>query len=37
VPLILETPEQNPEPGPEDATADPWHVAMLELLRSFDA
>lgn len=36
VPLILETPEQDPEPG-ENAMADPWHVAMLELLRSFDA
>lgn len=36
VPLILETPEENPTPDAEDATADPWHVRMLELLRSFD-
>lgn len=37
VPLILETPEQDPEPAADDPAADPWHVAMLELLRSFDA
>src|SRR5690606_35899293 len=36
VPLILETPEQNPSPDPDDPSADPWHVEMLELLRSFD-
>jgi deoxyribonuclease-4 len=36
VPLILETPEQEPEPARDDPAADPWHVAMLELLRSFD-
>lgn len=36
VPLILETPEQNPSPDPDDASADPWHVEMLDLLRSFD-
>jgi deoxyribonuclease IV len=36
VPLILETPEQEPEPAPDDPAADPWHVAMLELLRGFD-
>ena len=35
VPLILETPEMEPEPGGDDPAADPWHVAMLELLRSF--
>jgi deoxyribonuclease-4 len=35
VPLILETPEAEPEPAPDDPAADPWHVAMLELLRSF--
>lgn len=37
VPLILETPEQEPEPGKDDASADPWHIAMLELLRGFDS
>ena len=36
VPLILETPEENPTPDAEDAAADPWHIRMLELLRSFD-
>lgn len=36
VPLILETPEQNPSPDPDDPSADPWHVEMLQLLRSFD-
>ena len=35
VPLILETPEMEPEPAANDPAADPWHVAMLELLRSF--
>ena len=35
VPLILETPEMEPEPAADDPAADPWHVAMLELLRSF--
>ena len=35
VTLILETPEQNPEPAKEDDTPDPFHVQMMELLRSF--
>lgn len=34
VPLILETPEME-VPADDDPAADPWHVAMLELLRSF--
>lgn len=33
IPLILETPQQNPEIDPEDAAADPWDVRMVELLR----
>lgn len=37
VPLILETPEAESEPAPDDGAADAWHVAMLELLRGFDA
>lgn len=32
IPLILETPQQNPEIGDEDATADPYDVRMMELL-----
>jgi deoxyribonuclease-4 len=35
VPLILETPQQNYEIAEGDATADPWDVRMVELLRSF--
>jgi deoxyribonuclease IV len=34
VPLIVETPQQHPEVAPDDATADPWDVEMMELLRS---
>lgn len=34
VPLVLETPRQQPEVGPEDAAADPWDVEMMELLRA---
>ncbi|MEX0893755.1 MAG: deoxyribonuclease IV [Gemmatimonadota bacterium] len=33
VPLILETPQQNPDIEGEDPTPDPWDVRMLELLR----
>ncbi len=35
IPLILETPQENPEVGDEDPTPDPWDVRMVELLRSF--
>lgn len=35
VPLVLETPQQNAEVAPEDATPDPWDVKMLGILRRF--
>jgi deoxyribonuclease-4 len=34
VPLILETPQQNPEIAEDDPSADPWDVKMVELLKS---
>jgi deoxyribonuclease IV len=34
IPLILETPQRNPEIGEEDPSADPWDLEMMELLRS---
>ncbi len=34
IPLILETPQQNYEIAPDDLSADPWDVRMVELLRS---
>jgi deoxyribonuclease-4 len=37
VPLILETPQQNPEIADDDPTADPWDVRMIELLRTMIA
>ena len=37
VPLILETPQQNPEPDRDDASADPYDIAMCTLLRGFEA
>ncbi len=33
IPLILETPQQNYEIAPDDLSADPWDVRMVELLR----
>lgn len=33
VPLILETPQENPEVGEDDPTPDPWDVEMIELLK----
>jgi deoxyribonuclease IV len=33
VPLILETPQQNPEIDPADQSADPWDLRMMKLLR----
>jgi deoxyribonuclease-4 len=33
VPLILETPQQNPDLAEDDPSADPWDVRMVELLR----
>ncbi len=36
VPLILETPQQNYEPGEDDESPDPYDVRMVELLRSFE-
>lgn len=35
VPLILETPQKNPEIPEDDPSADPWDVEMRELLESF--
>lgn len=35
IPLILETPQKNPEIADDDASADPWDVEMRELLESF--
>jgi deoxyribonuclease IV len=37
IPLILETPQQNMEIGEDDASADPYDLRMMELLRSFEA
>lgn len=37
VPLILETPQQNPEIAAADASADPWDVRSVELLRTLAA
>lgn len=34
VPLILETPQQNPDISADDDSPDPWDVEMVELLRS---
>jgi deoxyribonuclease-4 len=33
VPLILETPQQNPDIAEDDDSPDPWDVRMIELLR----
>jgi deoxyribonuclease-4 len=35
VPLVLETPQQNPDIAPDDPSPDPFDVRMLQLLRSF--
>jgi deoxyribonuclease IV len=35
VPLILETPQQNPDIAPDDLSPDPFDVRMVTLLRSF--
>jgi deoxyribonuclease-4 len=37
IPCILETPQENPEIGEDDASADPWDVRMVELLRGMEA
>jgi deoxyribonuclease-4 len=37
VPLILETPQQNPEIADDDPTPDPWDVQMAERLREWGA
>ncbi len=34
VPLVLETPQQNPDIAPDDPSPDPFDVRMMELLRS---
>jgi deoxyribonuclease IV len=34
IPLILETPQEIPEPPADDASADPYDVRMIQLLRS---
>jgi deoxyribonuclease-4 len=36
VPLILETPQENPEIGEDDPTPDPWDVEMIALLRKME-
>ncbi|MBW3534701.1 MAG: deoxyribonuclease IV [Gemmatimonadetes bacterium] len=33
VPLVLETPQKNAEPEPDDPAADPWDARMASLLR----
>ena len=33
VPLILETPQENPDIAPDDPSPDPWDVRMMTLLR----
>lgn len=35
IPLILETPQENYEIAPEDASADPYDLRMIELLRGW--
>jgi deoxyribonuclease IV len=35
IPLILETPQQHPEPDDDDDAPDPWDVRMMELLTRF--
>ena len=35
VPLVLETPQQNPDVAPDDLSPDPFDVRMVTLLRSF--
>ena len=35
VPLVLETPQQNPDIAPDDPSPDPFDVRMMTLLRSF--
>jgi deoxyribonuclease-4 len=37
IPLVLETPQQNAEPAPDDGSADPWDVRMLALLEELGA
>jgi deoxyribonuclease-4 len=32
VPLILETPQQNPEIANDDPSPDPWDIRMMQLL-----
>ena len=35
IPLILETPQANPDVAEDDTTPDPWDVRAVELLRGF--
>lgn len=35
IPMILETPQQNYDIGPDDDTPDPYDVRMMQLLRGF--
>ena len=37
VPLILETPQERPDPAADDPTPDPWDVRMVALLRQLSA
>ena len=36
IPLVLETPQENPDIADDDPTPDPWDVRMVELLKSFE-
>lgn len=36
IPLILETPQKNPDIADDDGSADPWDVRMVRLLRSLE-
>jgi deoxyribonuclease-4 len=35
IPLILETPQANPEVADDDDSPDPWDVTSIERLRAF--
>lgn len=37
IPCVLETPQELPDVADDDASADPWDVRMIELLRGLEA
>jgi len=37
IPLVLETPQEKPEPADDDAAADPWDVRMREVIEALGA